>query len=110
MDVESENDPLDFLSELNYSDLDSISLGSTQKRLAFPLNNISNSIKILCFKIPLSIDVLHVDKIKFKHKQSLASNGCPICFKNFKTGILAEKTNFWLKILKNFHNNFFLEN
>ena len=58
MDVESESDPLDFLSELNYSDLDSISLASTQKRLAFPLNNISNSIyiKILCFKIPKIIN------------------------------------------------------
>lgn len=49
MDAESESDPLDFLSELNYSDLDSISIGSTQKRLAFPLNNISNSIKFLLF-------------------------------------------------------------
>jgi len=102
--MESESsDPLDFLSELNYSDLDDFSMGSSHKRLHFPLNNISNSSDFLKISsINLALDLLHLENIKFKPKQSVVSSSCPICFRLFKTGILGEKTNFWL-----FHIFFF---
>ena len=42
--MESESsDPLDFLSDINYSDLDNLSISSSEKKIGFHLNNIINS-------------------------------------------------------------------